>query len=116
MLKVFQRTCNDCMRASYATLFGLKYEDVPDFSDEATWQDMALAFYKDHGIKYRGYRLPPFDLSQEPSIDGYFDATVISPRGLRHAVICDENLNIVHDPGNYGTEQEIIEVWILERV
>ena len=118
----------DCMQAAFASLFEDRYEDVPAFIEienmakafddyieskgyilekvlhNKTWEILYDPTYEcTHNIDYNPKEdINPSDLSE--GVNGYFYCIVLSPGHFfwdkmeTHAVICDRNLNIVHDP------------------
>lgn len=128
MKEVYQTIfCNkkgNCVAAVMASLLNLELIEVPNFVEQ---EDDFLAtcdFIKQHGYIYAGYiknkkrakdnryDFFPDQLPMDASINGYFDATVFSPRyfdpvkyksdpeyvPVCHAVVCDRDFNIIHDP------------------
>ncbi len=126
MKKVFQKlVCNvkgDCMQASIASLFEMGYDDVPKFIEYQNHFPPLWDLIHDKGFKYNGMLHNQIDktnlieefsvssLHNHKGIDGYFFASVYSPKyfdkeefknygnSSTHAVIIDSNYNIVHDP------------------
>jgi hypothetical protein len=125
MNKVYQTIVDkgygNCMQAAFASLFEVSLENVPDLKKLGDkWFSALWDFLKEHGYEYDGSlynylnnkRLYPNDKSQDrfheiknmPGINGYFYATVYSPKyynpedksPITHAVIIDKNFNIVH--------------------
>ena len=98
----------NCMQAVIASLFEKELEEVPDFINMGQeWWDAMDDFYKNNG--YDGIMcFDPRDrieltkkvLEYDGGINGYWDATVPSQTfdDVKHAVVIDKNLNIVHDP------------------
>ncbi len=50
MKKVYQRHDEDCLVASMATLFSMKYEDIPVFSKGIEWNDEKNKWLKKNGL------------------------------------------------------------------
>ena len=126
--KVFQRVVGngrdgnawgDCMKCAIATLFKLKYEDVPHFIEHDDWHKIYRDFLVTQGYSWYGERTnsrcfghcgEPNSIKQhlesEEGVGGLFYATVYSPkyynraddRPSTHAVLVDKELNIVFDP------------------
>jgi len=123
----------NCMQAAVATLFDMKLEEVPHFLTFGDkWFSVFYEFIKDSGYAYHGmfhnknynrlcnptnecfqevkwYKssiLTLTNLKKSGGINGYFYASVLSPKYFNfgenfnktHAVIIDLNCNIVHDP------------------
>lgn len=118
----------DCMQAAIASLFGDDYENVPAFIEHANMGVLFDEYLESKGYKvesvlhnkswnmlmnptkdcfsnprfYEPHILKPENLTE--GVDGYFYCSVLSPKYFSwqqigtHAVICDSNLNIVHDP------------------
>lgn len=117
----------NCMQAAIASLFNLSLDEVPNFIDyrDGYFHPLYDTIIK-MGYEYRGClfnlalnkKLYPEEtfsdkhtldkLSNYDGVDGYFYATVYSPKyfttekdlnnQITHAVIIDKNCNIVHDP------------------
>ncbi len=126
MIKVFQKIiCNvngDCMRAAIASLFEMKYEDVPNFSEEekrteSLWNLIHKKGFKRNGMLHNHINKNKIvkeffigELHKHSGINSYFYASVYSPKyfdkeefekygtASTHAVIIDKDYNIVHDP------------------
>jgi hypothetical protein len=116
----------NCLTAVWASLLKLNIEEVPHFVVYDDYFGELCSFLLGHGLEYERYIVNPnrkdvsidgYDVLRNPlpdygSINGFFDATVYSPghfdkdrfvndreyTPICHAVICDKNLNIVHDP------------------
>jgi hypothetical protein len=123
---IFTKTQGNCLTAVWASLLKLKIEEVPHFVAYDDYFGELCNFLEKYGYEYERYIVNPnrkdvsienYDVLRNPlpdygSINGLFDATVYSPglfdkeRFLNdpeytpvcHAVICDTNLKIVHDP------------------
>lgn len=136
MKKVYQKIIDpmkgDCFKCCICSLLELEYEDVPNFIESERWYLDVLDFLHKYGyrihmdklwnpyVKYlefptnecfKKYEVEyPYYLSKinpDMGIDGYFLASVYSPKFTNtkeppmshlHAVICDIDFNIVHDP------------------
>jgi hypothetical protein len=133
----------NCMQAVIASLLELPLDDVPNFAiaENNSWYSSLINFcveqgcehikelynleesrlrgqyfesYKEHYDKMNaGYC--EFDLEHSEGINGYFYATVFSPKYVNledkspglHAVVCDKDFNIVYDPNpNYKDLKE----------
>ena len=110
----------NCMQAAIATLFDLRLEEVPHFIEHGDkWFDVFWEFLKSKDYEYEGmiynqdYNLyiDPnggkgkdrfSELREMEGVNGYFFASVCSvkffDKGVTHAVIIDQDCNIVHDP------------------
>lgn len=129
MKKVYQsrieKKHGTCMQAAIASLFEIFIEDVPNFielGDE--WFYNLKKFYKDRGYKHCCFNpngnidLTKQVLKIDEGVNGYWFASVPSinlGEGVTHAVIIDENMNVVHDPNpnNYGhvySPQDILSI------
>lgn len=110
MKKVFQQVISpnlgDCARAVMASLFDLELTEVPDFyeSDEPQFVQIRNFFesngYDCYCINPRPDEDFPLILRRDEGVNGYFFASVNSRtyENASHAVIIDEEMNIVHDP------------------
>lgn len=152
MKKVYQtiinKTKGNCMQAAFASLFELPIEKVPDFisMSEDVWFKSMCNFIKDQGYEFRGSLYNPNDLKNGRNdfdrlknykgVNGYHFAAVYSPKYYKnkdkspvtHAVIVDNDLNIVHDvnPNNkdlkeYPEKEKlkyngILYVYIIEKI
>ena len=112
MIKVYQTIVSigtgNCMQATVASLLELPLDDVPHFLLSKNLGSYGmLKFFWEWGFepcyinrgKYNTEfmrRIAKFD----GGVDGYFYAVVKSQtfENVSHAVIVDENLNVVHDP------------------
>lgn len=91
-----------CFRACLASIFELKESQVPDFSDEEFFEDIA-AYLKTLGLRYRRV---PID-GTKPS--GYSTIEGVSPRGGLHACVAYDG-KLVHDPHPQdGTGRGLVE-------
>lgn len=140
MTPVFQTIVSDttgnCGQAVLATLFDLPLNAVPHLillPDDVYW-DAYLTFLRKMGYEYSNYAINPNrddlpddvkrqyeyfngELPDFGGVNGLFEATVISnystkERIVTHAVICDKNFNIIHDPNpnynrNYPRQDEL---------
>jgi len=116
MKKIFQtvidKTKGNCTQAAIASLFELELNDVPNFieMENSKWYLEFMAFFVE-----QGYNTPtPFNinshsfskeeklriLKHDQGVKGYFYASVPSQtyKGVTHAVIIDQEMNVVHDP------------------
>lgn len=121
MKPVYQTISNsingNCLAATIASLLEKTIEDVPNFVDSAEWFTVMQEFMFKSGYIYDGYLINGnrTDLSADEklknewfqeqlpeygSINGFYDAVVFSKNfpGQYHAIVCDRNFNIVHDP------------------
>lgn len=83
----------DCMRACVASLFELPLEDVPHFVERDTWYGDWINWLNDRGLTIWDARVRTADddetkLTGWPS-DGYWMATVKSPRGRSRCPVCN---------------------------
>lgn len=98
MNKVMQRKQDDCLVACLATLLDIEYETIPDFQETPDqWLNVLRSFT--NSLNY------DFELLNEIPLSYLKGKKVIgvgpSPRpgsDKTHAVIVDENLNVIHDP------------------
>lgn len=118
----------DCMQAAIASLFDDEYENVPSFIEHDNMGVLFDKYLESKGCKIEGVlhnktwnailhptsdcwkelrSYEPQILKQEnlgEGLNGYFYCSVLSPKYFSwqymgtHAVICDSNFNIVHDP------------------
>lgn len=110
----------NCMQTVIASLLNEELYNVPNFVEfKDKWYYVFKKYLKDKGYicneclcntSYYGNELPikySFDrLKDFNGIDGYFFATVSSPKfnpngdldGHTHAIIIDKEFNIIHDP------------------
>lgn len=118
----------DCMQAAIASLFDDEYENVPEFIKCKNMGKLFDEYLESKGYKvesvlhnllwnklmhptsecsienkyYEPCILKPENLTD--GVNGYFYCSVLSPKYFSwqnmgtHAVICDSNLNIIHDP------------------
>jgi hypothetical protein len=136
MKKVYQTIIDkgkgNCMQAALAALFDLELNEVVNFNEIDDWQGELFKFVKEQGYDFEGtlynsnyYRSCKsrfHELKEMGGVNGYFFATVLSPKyynatdenPITHAVIVDQDLNIVHDPNpnykkldNYPLESNI---------
>lgn len=122
----------NCMQAAIASLFNTKLEDVPNFIEfKDRWFSEMHKFINKNGYHYDGMLhnknytivstpthhcfnkpswhkssiITPKKLYKEQGVDGYFFASVLSPKYFNwssgststHAVLIDKNYNVVHD-------------------
>jgi hypothetical protein len=125
----------DCMQAVIASLFEKSIDEVPAFIEFGEkWFSELYTFLRNNGYDYEGmihnkiyqkillpnhscfkktkYHLPSLitksKLQKESGINGYFFASVLSPKYVKsildehttHAVVIDGDYNIVHDPNS----------------
>ena len=90
MQTVFGENGN-CMQACVASLLELPLEDVPHFP--ISGQFLALERY----LKQFDIRPVAYPVGTIHPYNVYYIGAGISPRGLRHAVVC-KDLLVVHDP------------------
>lgn len=100
----------NCMQAAIASLLELPLHQVPDFILFDDPLDKLIEFVKQKGYSYEGHIGWHDDNINEiinhKGINGLFYAVVYSPSHydidskevFTHAVICDKEFNIVHDP------------------
>lgn len=124
----------NCMQAAIASLFDLNIENVPNFIEyKDGWFSPLYKFLETQNYSYEGmlhnknysrmltptfrcfneekWHMPSIltktNLKKNEGVNGYFFASVLSPKyfnykdGIEkhtHAVIIDKNYNIVHDP------------------
>jgi hypothetical protein len=136
MKKVYQRIIDpmkgDCFKCCICSILELDYDDVPNFVESEHWFLDAHDFCLKHGYElytdtlwnpnvcylenpanfcFKTYepddRFLLTSITPDKGVDGYFMATVYSPKYTNgkehpmshlHAVICDIDFNIVHDP------------------
>jgi len=133
---IIDQNKGNCMQAAIASLFDLELEEVPDFKQfGAEWHEPFLDFINSQGYKFLGTmynhnrmkleegpeyivkgknRLPTLKDEKYKGVNGFFYAAVFSPkyyeRGDKspttHAVLIDNNCNIVHDPNPENQELE----------
>lgn len=131
----------NCMQAVFASLFEVSISEVPDFvACGEEWFNAICNFAKSHGYKHVGdlynghgvleeYHIKNIDKYE--GVKGFFYASVPSPKyyneGIYHAVICDKNLDIVHDPNPENKDIDfypyannigyngIRQIWIFEK-
>lgn len=115
MKKVYQTVVDkhkgNCMQAVIASLFEKELEEVPNFIELGdTWLLDLLNYFKEQGYPNVGLVNNPkinkanFSFKEvakyDGGVQGFFYATVPSQtfKGGTHAVVCNTNLKIVHDP------------------
>ena len=136
MKKVYQTIVDagkgNCMQATIASLFDKELNEVPNFISLENWFAAIWDFAIGNGYKYNGMlynrkmgilttpvsncfkddvwaketMLTIENLKKYENVNGYFYATVLSPKYFnwgegftkRHAVIIDLEMNVVHDP------------------
>ncbi len=87
----------NCLQACLASIFNLSLDEVPHFVEHgASWYDDMQAW-----LMQRGYYALDllFDDGYIPNVDirGYHCLNGISPRGIRHSVVCKDG-DMIHDP------------------
>ena len=121
---IFEHEKGNCYQAIIASLLNLELSEVPHFMEEGNWIENVQAFMKQYGYGQGNYHVNPKrigatsnedyhlpdELPLDMSVNGYFDAVVFSPSYFKediyrqtgaaacHAVICDKDYNIIHDP------------------
>lgn len=121
MKPVYQTISNsingNCLAAMVASILELSIEEVPNFVEADDWFVAMQEFMLKHGYIYdryliNGNRLDQpveekekfewfgVELPEQGSINGCYDAVVFSKNyhGECHAVVCDRDFNIIHDP------------------
>lgn len=125
MVKVYQTIVDkgkgNCMQAAMASLFDLELKDVPNFIEFENWFHPFYQFITENGYDYRGMLYNNWnhdidkvknkpcrfnEIKRMNGVNGLFFASVYSPKYYNpndthktgHAVIIDQNFNIVHDP------------------
>ncbi len=118
----------DCMKAAIASLLDDEYDNVPNFIEHKNIEEVFDKYLDSkcyscvnhlHNWKWQLLLNPTSECYSEQKfcsdlilnplnltngVDGYFYCAVLSPgyfswdKMETHAVICDKNLNIVHDP------------------
>lgn len=130
MKPIYQTISNsingNCVAAVIASLLEKEIDDVPNFVERNDWFTAIQEFMFSHGYKFERYIVNGnrTDLSEKGredhewfhgkelpdygSINGFYDATVYSRNfpGCFHAVVCDKQFNIVHDPSTAGLTDE----------
>ena len=100
---MFGKEDGDCHRASIASLFNLKIEQVPHFRlfPDEVWSYVLSGFLWGLGYDWdENGCTNSHQLSQCESINGYFEACVPSGNHseLTHSVIINRKGVVVHDP------------------
>jgi len=113
MKKIFQtivdKNHGNCMQAVVASLFDLELNQVPNFIESDSWFIDMMNFFKKQGYSdicpiYKNRHDDKLFLKKvakfDKGVNGYFYASVPSQtyEDITHAVVVDENLNIIHDP------------------
>ena len=106
-------TQGDCLRCCIATILGLEYEDVPDFTVHAGQSDFAREF-----LWSRGYHYLEIVNSEDLQMLGFEHVPTIlsgpSPRSedprVGHAVV-GKGFVVVHDPHPSGAGLKVIR-WV----
>ncbi len=118
----------DCMQAAIASLFDDEYENVPAFIENDNMGELfdkyleSKGYVCENGLYNKTWSIllhPTEECKQKPrfyepqvlkpenmgeGVNGLFYCSVLSPKYFSwndmnmHAVICDKNFNIVHDP------------------
>ena len=86
------RNRGNCLAAALASIFELRIEHVPAFEEmpKQDWRNSLKEWLYGMGVGLLE--------SQEPvEIEDYYIAVGISPRNIRHCVVCKAG-EIVHDP------------------
>lgn len=125
---IYDNKRGNCLAAITASLLNLRLNEVPSFIRYKDWLSRLEGFMILNKRKWgkciingnreltdydrQTYELFKDQLPDEGHFDGYYDATVFSPKYFNeelyfnletyiptyHAVICDKQFNIVHDP------------------
>lgn len=101
----------DCMRACVASLFELPLEDVPHFVEQNDWHGEWVRWLRARGLGIYDARIrvddDPTRLTAYPG-DGYWLATVKSPRGRERCAVCKGDKVTVHEwvGGDYVRHDE----------
>lgn len=106
---IFEKGYGNCMQAVIASLLDKQLCDIPNFKESEN-PNMHMFIY----LTKLGYDPSYFESSHgkinlfdildfDSGIDGYFMAVVqsqthIDDQNIKHAVIVDKHLNIIHDP------------------
>lgn len=112
MIKVYQtiiaKSTGNCMQATVASLLELPLDDVPHFLISKNLGTYGMfKFFMEWGFDPCYINRGKYDTEFmrkiakfDGGVDGYFYAVVKSQtfENVSHAVIVDENLNVVHDP------------------
>jgi hypothetical protein len=112
MIKVYQTIVDkgrgNCMQAVVASLLELPLDDVPHFLIKKNLGSYGMyKFFREWGFDPCYINKEKYDTEFmckiakfDGGVDGYFYGVVKSQtfEGISHAVIVDENLNIIHDP------------------
>lgn len=112
MKKIYQTVIDkgtgNCMQAAVASLFELPLNDVPNFILlKENWGNVFRGFFKKHNNECEYFYFPEWDMEEKKKalkydggVKGFFFGVVDSQtfKDVTHAVIVDEELNIVHDP------------------
>lgn len=99
-MKIFQRDNDDCLRACVATVLGVTYEQAPDLAHDPDWKSKLYDWSKINGWHMEFiYSFKDFSELKNKRLIGIGP----SPRSTEHnyfthAVIIDDNFNVVHDP------------------
>ena len=112
MIKVYQTIVGgkrgNCMQAAVASLLELPLDDVPHFLNKKNLGTYGMfKFFREWGFDPCYINRGKYDTEFmrkiakfDGGVDGYFYGVVKSQtfENVSHAVIVDENLNIIHDP------------------
>ena len=102
MNKIYQNS-NNCLQCCISTIYDYNLNNIPDFSkNPIKWINKLKTFFKkefDINV-YFEYNIN--NLSNEKLLNNYFICVIpsIYIKDGSHAVVIDENLNIIHDPNN----------------
>ena len=101
--EVYDKFKGDCLRASIASIFDLELCQVPHFRLFPDEQERFIVsgFYWGMGYDWVKVGNPgKEELKIEDSVNGFFEACVISSYGddFTHSVVIDLNGVVVHDP------------------
>lgn len=113
---IFDLKSGNCQSATIASLLHKDIKDVPIFVEHEDWFGKLCEYMESQGYVYHSYmvngnrkdsdvKIDNYEWFKEElpdygHFDGFYDATVTSVNhpNAGHAVICDKNFNIVHDP------------------
>ena len=114
MRKVYQSIIDpkigNCMQAAVASLFDVPLEEVPNFKEYGgSWFEIFYKFFKEKGYcdivwinrnRHHDTELLKKIAKFDGGVNGYFYAVVKSQTfpNVKHAIIIDTDLNMVHDP------------------
>lgn len=123
MIKVYQKTYNDCTAACFASIFELKLEDVPNFCGQSV--NLVRAWVGSKGYYITDYFLASKNIPPQTNIPYLATLANLSPKDwlletMRtgnypegHAVV-GLNGKIIHDPlkGRSGYKKEVFRWYI----